>query len=332
MGRGDLVESACIPVQGIEYYSWKGKPLTRMPIAEASEATGTRTFITMRADIQMGLWNTLDPGVGETASEVTGYDDADSGVQVSLADGRREPGAALLGADGIHSVVRERLLGDKPVYTGYLAWRGVTEMNPLPIKPGVANQLLGRGRTCGAFGLSRNRLYWFVTQLNPPGGTDSPAGRKADAFKAFAGGPEFIRKAIESTEEAAILRNDVYYRPPVDRWGTGRVTILGDSAHATSPATGEGGSHAILDGAGVAKALASVADRFDDPSAVSSALREYEREAIARTSEGIQRAVGMGARLHASNPVQCLIRDLVFRLTPERTWLQRAKFYLSPDA
>lgn len=56
MGRGDLVESTCIPVQGIEYYSWKGKPLTRMPIREASEATGTRTFITMRADIQLGLF------------------------------------------------------------------------------------------------------------------------------------------------------------------------------------------------------------------------------------------------------------------------------------
>jgi FAD-dependent urate hydroxylase len=331
-GRGDLVERTCIPVQGIEYYSWKGKKLTRMPIAEASEATGTRTFITMRADIQLGLYEALEPGVVQVGSEVSGYSEDDGGVTVSLADGRQERGMALLGADGIHSVVRKKLRGDEPTYTGYMAWRGVVEQDPLPIEPGVANQLLGRGRTCGAFGLSRNRLYWFVTALMEPHGSDSQAGRKADVLKAFAGGPEFIRQAIEATPESAILRSDVFYWPPVESWGSGRVTILGDSAHATSPATGEGGSHAILDGAGVANALAAVADRLDDPSAVSSALREYEREAIARTSAGVQRAVGMGARLHASNPVQCLVRDMVFRLTPQRTWLQRAKFYLSPEA
>jgi 2-polyprenyl-6-methoxyphenol hydroxylase-like FAD-dependent oxidoreductase len=302
-----------------------------MPIAEASEATGTRTYITMRADLQLGLYNALEPGVVEVASEVTGYEDNQDGVTVDLGDGRRERGAAILGADGIHSVVRKKLLADQPVYTGYLAWRGVIEMNPLPIAPGVANQLLGRGRTCGAFGLSQNRMYWFVTQLRPAGGTDSPAGRKADALEAFSGGPEFIRKAIEATDESAILRNDVFYRPPVSHWGTGRATILGDSAHATSPATGEGGSHAILDGAGVAKALGGVADRLDDAGAVSSALRDYEQEAIARTSAGIERAVGMGKRLHASNPVQCLVRDMIFRFTPEQTWLERAKFYLSPE-
>ncbi|HEY7961476.1 MAG TPA: FAD-dependent monooxygenase [Solirubrobacteraceae bacterium] len=330
-GRGDLVASACIPVQGIEYYSWKGKKLTRMPIAEASQATGTKTFITMRADVQLGLYEALEPGVVQVGSEVSGYSEDGGGVTVSLADGREERGMALLGADGIHSVVRKKLRGDQPTYTGYMAWRGVVEQDPLPIEPGVANQLLGRGRTCGAFGLSRNRLYWFVTALMEPHGRDSQAGRKADVLKAFAGGPEFIRKAIEATPESAILRSDVFYWPPAESWGSGRVTILGDSAHATSPATGEGGSHAILDGAGVANALASVADRLDDAGAVSSALREYEREAIARTSAGVQRAVGMGKRLHASNPVQCLVRDLVFRLTPERTWLKRAKFYLSPE-
>jgi 2-polyprenyl-6-methoxyphenol hydroxylase-like FAD-dependent oxidoreductase len=331
-GRGDVVEQACIPVDGIEYYTWGGKPLTRMPIREASRATGTQTFITMRADVQLGLYNALGPNVVKVASEVTGYEDGPDGITVKLADGREERCAALLGADGIQSVVRQQLLGDQPVYTGYLAWRGVVEVDPLPIKPGVANQLLGRGRTCGAFGLSKNRMYWFVTQLTPPNGKDSPAGRKADVLKAFQGGPEFIGTAIEATADESILRNDVFYRPAVEKWGSGRVSILGDSAHATSPATGEGGSHAILDGAGVAHALAAVADNFDDAAIVSAALREYEREAIKRTSEGIARAVGMGARLHASNPMQCLIRDMIFRFTPESTWLNRAKFYLSADA
>src|SRR5437763_952780 len=249
MGRADLVESACIPVQGIEYFNWKGNALTRMPIAEVAKQENTRTFVAMRADIQLGLYDQLKDVV-QTGSEVTGFEDGADGVTVKLADGREERGGAPLGAGGSLSPVRAGLRGDEPRYTGYMAWRGVATLDPVPLPPGEANQCLGRGRTAGAFGLSGGRMYWFVTSLMPPHGEDSPAGRKADALERFSGGPDFIRKAIDATPEEAILRNDVFDRPAVDSWGKGRVTILGDSAHATSPATGEGGTHAALDAAG----------------------------------------------------------------------------------
>jgi 2-polyprenyl-6-methoxyphenol hydroxylase-like FAD-dependent oxidoreductase len=331
MGQADLVKSACIPVQGISYFTWKGKPLTRMPIAEAARQAGTRTFITMRADIQLGLYEKLEPGVVQLGSEVAGFSEDDGRVSAKLADGREEPGAALLGADGIHSAVRRQLRGDQPRYTGYMAWRGVATLGEgkVPIAEGEAHQLMGRGRTCGAFGLSKGRMYWFVTSLQAPGGKDSPAGRKADVFEAFKGGPDHIRNAIEVTPEEDILRNDVFDRPKVGSWGRGRVTIMGDAAHATSPATGEGGSHAVLDAAGATNALLSVRARLDDTAAVEAALKQYEAEAIERTGAGVKRAADMGDRLHAKNPVQALIRNIVFKRTSEETWLERAKFYLS---
>src|SRR5438477_7151170 len=71
MGRSDLVESACIPVQGIAYFNWGGKALTRMPIAEVAKEENTRTFVAMRADIQLGLYDQLKDVV-QTNSEVTG--------------------------------------------------------------------------------------------------------------------------------------------------------------------------------------------------------------------------------------------------------------------
>ena len=331
MRRRELVETACIPGQGISYFTWKGKPLTRMPIAKAAAEAGTRTFITMRADIQLGLYEALEPGVVKLGSEVDGFDAEDGHVQVKLKNGGAETCGALLGADGIHSAVRRQLRGDKPRYTGYMAWRGVATLGEgkVPIPEGEAHQLLGRGRTCGAFGLNRGRMYWFVTSMRPSGGSDSPAGRKADVYEAFAGGPEWIKAAIDATPENEILRNDVFDRPRVDHWGTGRVTLLGDAGHATSPATGEGGSHAVLDAAGATRALLSVRDRFDDTAAVQAALQEYEHESIERTGAGVQRAAEMGDRLHAKNPIQAFARNIVFKRTSEETWLERAKFYLS---
>src|SRR5437773_10325517 len=130
-----------------------------MPIAEAAEQLGTRTFVAMRADIQLGLYDGLEPGVVQLGSKVTGFTDSDQNVTVHVEGRPDEPGAALLGADGVRSAVRAQLRGDQPRYTGYMAWRGVAELDPPPLQPGVANQLLGRGRTCGAIGLTKGRMY-----------------------------------------------------------------------------------------------------------------------------------------------------------------------------
>lgn len=331
-GLGQLVENKCIPVQRLDYMSWRGKPLAYMPIGEVAAELGTRSYVALRADMQLGMYGAMEPGVVELAANCTGFEEHDEGVVVRLDDGREERGVALVGADGIDSAVRRQLIGDRPEYVGYSGWRGLTDMDSPPLAPGFAKQVLGRGRTFGAFGLTDNRVYWWASARMPARRGDSSRGRKQDVRDTYAGAPEPFTSIIEATPEDAILRNDILEQPLRERWGTSRVTLVGDAAHAATPNTGEGGSQALLDGVLVAERLIAAGDRLGSTAGVAEALRAYEQEAIPRTTEVVKRAREIGRFLHLSNAAGCLLRDQIFyRATPNRIWRTRAAGYLTTN-
>ena len=332
IGLGEVVERYCVPTQRLEYVNWRGHRLTYMPIAEVAQELGTRTYIALRAEVQMALYRAVEPaGVVRLGAECVGFTQDADGVTVRLADGSEERAAAMIGADGLKSVVRASLDGHVPRYAGYGAWRAVLTMDKPPLEPGFGRQTLGRGRTFGVFALRENRVYWWASALGEEGSGVSREGRKADVTKLFGDGPAYVREVIEATPEEAILRNDIYDRPPVERWGTGRVTVIGDAAHAATPNTGEGGSQALLDGVVLGEALAGAGD-LRDGAAVEQALRAFEAEAIPRTREVIERSREIGNFLHFNNPVMCLIRDqIAYRATPMRVWRKRAAMYLEAN-
>jgi 2-polyprenyl-6-methoxyphenol hydroxylase-like FAD-dependent oxidoreductase len=331
-GLGQLIEAKCVPVQRLDYVSWRGKPLAHMPIGEVADELGTRTFVALRSDMQLGMYETMEPGVVELGADCTDFEEHEDRVTVRLQDGRELHGIALIGADGINSAVRSRLIGDRPEYVGYSGWRGLTTIASPPLGPGFAKQVLGRGRTFGAFGLTHDRIYWWASALMPPARGDAPAGRKQDVRDTYAGIPEPFASIIEATPEAAILRNDILEQPTRDRWGAGRVTLVGDAAHAATPNTGEGGSQALLDGVLAAEQLIAARDRLGTSGGVSMALRSYEEEAIPRTTDVVKRAREIGRFLHVANPAMCLLRDQIFyRATPNRIWRKRAAGYLTTN-
>jgi 2-polyprenyl-6-methoxyphenol hydroxylase-like FAD-dependent oxidoreductase len=331
-GLGPLLERTCVSVKRLEYLDWRGRYLAEMPVSEVAAELGTSTYIALRSDLQVGMYEALEAETVRLGTELVGFDQDEAGVTATLRSGEEERGAALVGADGIRSAVRANLLGDAPRYAGYAGWRGITTIDPQPLEPGLGKQVFGRGKTFGTFGLQDNRVYWFSSFVADEGGGDSPEGRKEDVRRTFEGAPEFVQQIIEATDESEILRTDIYDRPPVERWGEGRVTIVGDAAHAATPNTGQGGSQALLDGVLVAERLASVRDSLDDASAVRRAFESYEDERIPQTSKVVKEAGMVGTFVHWRNPVACLVRDWVmYRMTPKRTWRKRATAYLAPN-
>jgi 2-polyprenyl-6-methoxyphenol hydroxylase-like FAD-dependent oxidoreductase len=332
-GLGPLVEDVCVPVQRLDYLDWKGRYLAHMPISEVSGKLGTQAYITLRSDMQLGMYERLGPDVVELGATCTGYSQDDGGVTLKLEGGREEPGAALIAADGIRSAIRSQLRGDAPRYAGYSGWRGLATMDEPPLEPGFGKQVGGRGRTWGAFALRGNRVYWFSSAKMEEGLGDSPAGRKNDVRETFAGAPDWVLEVIEATPEEEILRHDIYDRPPVDSWGERRVTMIGDAAHATTPNTGQGGSHALLDGVIVGEGLAAIAGSLGDASAVRGVFESYERRRLPQTAKVVKEAGMVGTMVHFKNPLLCLLRDQVaYRLTPKRTWRKRATAYLEAGA
>jgi 2-polyprenyl-6-methoxyphenol hydroxylase-like FAD-dependent oxidoreductase len=135
------------------------------------------------------------------------------------------------------------------------------------------------------------RVYWFATGNAPEGGDDGPAGSRAALLEAFRGWHEPVEALIQSTDEGAILRTDIYDPDPLgETWGEGSVTLLGDAAHPMTPNLGQGACQAIEGAVVLARCLGKPGEAGD----VAGALRRYEALRAGRTAAIVRRSRRIG--------------------------------------
>lgn len=301
---------------GVEVRSWRGVPLTKIPASEMRRF-GDANLALHRADLQAALLSALPEETVRTGSRLVGFEHGAGEAIARFADGREERGDLLVGADGLFSVVRARLHGEgRPRYAGFTAWRGVASPGQELLPEGADLGLWGRGSEFGLANIGSGRFYWYLTKNAPEGEEDDPAGRKEEVLERLRGWYGPAPGAVEATDEAAILRTDIYDREPLGEvWGEGRVTLLGDAAHPMTPNLGQGACQAVEDAVVLARCLA------DRP--VEDALRLYERRRAARTAR-IQRRSRLAGRLfQLENSVACRLRDAAFRHVPSRSQLRQ---------
>jgi 2-polyprenyl-6-methoxyphenol hydroxylase-like FAD-dependent oxidoreductase len=230
-------------------------------------------------------------------------------VTVRFAQGIDAHADVVVGADGLRSVIRERLTIPGQIrYAGYTAWRGIVPFRTASL---LAGETLGRGQRFGLVPISRDRVYWYATANAPEGGRGPASEEKTRLTQLFSDWHAPIPELIGGTDAEAILRNDIYDRDPVDHWGVGRVTLLGDAAHPMTPNLGQGACQAIEDAMVLARCLAEPGG-----SSVQDALRRYESERIRRTAGIVTTSRRIGQVFQAESRILCWLRDAVLRLTP----------------
>ena len=225
----------------------------------------------------------------------TGFDDTGRGVTLHLANGERVSGDALIGADGVHSVIRKQLFGDDTArFTGCLAWRGLIPVANLPprfsrnvgvnwVGPGghVINYLLRRGELFNFVGIVE-RGDWRVESWIEKGGREECA---ADLHGWHDDVHELIRN-IEQPYKWALLG-----REPRETIARRRVALTGDAAHPTLPMLAQGANMAIEDGMVLARCLSA-----DDDAA--QGLARYQAARVERTAKLVRGANEMAKRFH----------------------------------
>ena len=256
--------------------------------------------------------------------ECTGFGQDGAGVAATFAGGHEERGDFLVGADGLHSGIRSRLLGDGPPrYAGFTAWRGLAELGEDREHGGF--EAWGRGQIFGLAGLGGGRFYWYATKNAPEGQPDAPGGRKAELLERFGGWHEPVPSVIRATGEGRILRHDVYHREPARRWGDWRVTLLGDAAHPMTPNLGQGACQAIEDAASLAECVREEED-------IEAALRLYEERRRGRTALISRRSRLMSWAAQLENPLLCRLRNAAVGRMPLRLQLRQLETILRPGA
>jgi len=187
----------------------------------------------------------------------------------TFANGRSVESEFLIGADGVHSRVRAQFINDgEPLNRGYTIWRGTSPVTPAAIPSGIGMELYGRGKRFGIGPVGLGRTGWWA------------AANADDADKLhdlFVGWYAPVMELIEATPPGTILKTGATDREPNKRWGTGRMTLLGDAIHPTTPNLGQGGCQAMEDALVLARC-------FEKHGATEGALRNYEHLRHLRTA------------------------------------------------
>src|SRR5262249_12324260 len=191
-----------------------------------------------------------------------------------------------------------------PRYAGYTAWRGIS---PVAIEPGRLSESWGVGERFGLVDVGGGRTYWFATKNAPEGEPDEPEGRKAEIRRRFSGWHEPIAAVIDAADEDDVLRNDVYYLEPLQRWSSGGVVLLGDAAHATTPGVGQGAAQAIEDAVVLASRVAHGGE-------LAAALADYESIRRPRTRAVLKLSRRADRAGQLASPLGCRLRNTIVAL------------------
>lgn len=319
LGVADQVrEQGCLVGTG-EIRTWNGKLLVDLPVREQAERFGSASYLIHRAALQSILYRQLKPGTVCWGKQWTDWRQHGDKVTTVFADGHEAEGDILIGADGIHSSVRERLFGPTPLrYAGFTALRGIAvfDNERYSSESGGGFEAWGPGKRFGFSHLGRGRVFWFAA-VNAPQGSPLPSGeRKQAALRLFRGWYEPIGEVIEATEESAILSNDIFDREPLRGWSQGPVTLLGDAAHPMLPNLGQGGAQALEDALMLARC---VRERPQLP----EALLLYEQRRLQRTSLIVSSSRRMGRLMQLEHPLAVKARNAVLRIIPPGVQMNR---------
>jgi 2-polyprenyl-6-methoxyphenol hydroxylase-like FAD-dependent oxidoreductase len=264
---------------------WDTGEVTReLPMPES--LYGAPYLCMHRADLHDALLSALPDEIIHLGKKLVGLDQAGNCVALTFADGSRAQADAVVGADGVHSVVRELVVGaDQPVHRGRIAYRAVFPaalMNGRSIGPSRTKWWgIDRHIVIYYTNPARNEVY-FVTSVPEPAEwltreSWSAKGEVAELRKAYEGFHPDVRAVLEACPDChkwAILE-----REPLARWSIGRVVLLGDACHPMTPYMAQGGATAIEDAAVLARCLEAT-----DGEDVEGAFWRYEAHRKPRTS------------------------------------------------
>jgi len=311
----EAVWSVSLPTAGIAMRSWRGELLFDIKPANPSEASSDLYGAALqRAELLNVFLEALGEGVVKFGARYTGYSQDDRNVTAFFEDGSQARGSILVGADGIGSLIRGQMLGNTKLrYAGFTVWRGVAEFK---LSQNVGVTTMGRGAQFGLFPMRGNKVYWFASANAPEGERGPSTGTKGELIERFGDWHEPIKEVIESTNQSCIIRTDIYDHDPLTRWSEGRVTLLGDAAHAATPNLGQGACQAIEDAVVLATCLGEAPD-------VVAALKAYESRRMKRTSAITMQSRRLGQMGRWKNPLACWIRDKLIKSTPDRVRLQQ---------
>lgn len=286
LGLGPAIEAQGMSPHRQVVRHWQdGRVLKTLDRGEGMrEKYGAPYLYVHRADLHAILLAALAEcgGAAVTASRVTGAGVDASSAFVELTDGSRRHADLVVGADGVRSAVRGLFEPIEAHFTGHIAFRGIVPVDDaladLAANPG---NFIGPERLVVWYPLRGGTLLNLVFFAREQGWTEDGwtiRATREELRRIFAGWAAPVQQMIDRLDESQLFKWAINARTALSGWNhAGRITLLGDAAHAMTPFMGQGASSAIEDGVVLARAIAA-SDRL------AEGLERYENARIERAT------------------------------------------------
>lgn len=318
MGIEEEVMTNATPLTTQIFQDAKGHILNTIDFSLFKRKYGFENVTIHRADLHKALVNALPPKTIAYNRRCEHVSTHHNGVIAVFSDGISVKADVIIAADGIHSPIRQQLQDNsKPRYAGYTCWRGLAHNDGL-IATNTSTEVWDASGRFGYAPLQDNTVYWFACVNSKANNTfyqQLTTEELAFHFKKF---PQAVTQLIKKTAPQHVLHHDIYDIKPLRHFVYGRVVLIGDAAHATTPNMGQGAGQAIED----AVTLVNAIKRYP----LRHALQKYEQARIKHTHKvtTLSRQIGWAAQWDSKSAIH--FRNRVFPLIPSQLLFKRLQF------
>lgn len=313
LGLASRIMQAARVLKALDILSADGTLLSRTSSRPANAQGFPDNITILRSDLLAILADAFGRDAIQTNKACTRVVETTNGVHAYFDDGTEARGDILIAADGIRSTIRQQLLPHgKLRYAGYTCWRGVIPADPdLRYAPEAATETWGTGARFGVVPLAGGKIYWYACLNARPDDPRHSTATANDLLTYFGDYHEPVPELLKRTGDTPLIWRDIYDLPPLRRFTFGRVALLGDAAHATTPNLGQGAAQALEDAVVLAAALR------DNPDVVT-ALKRYERLRVPRTARVTMMSRRVGGMGQWAHPWLVSLRDRLLPCMPSR--------------
>jgi len=298
LGLGQAIARLGGQMDHMEYRSHQGEILSQIELNNLVQIVGERPYPVSRSELQQLLLDAFGKEDVRLKSKCIAVEETDSGVTAIFEDGYRATGDILIAADGVNSLLRKYVV-EKPVqprYADYVNWNGLVTVSPELGDKNTWVIYVGEGKRASMMPIGGNRFYYFFGAPMDKGTKVEPHQRGKELAEIFQGWPQEVQNLIERLDPLQTNRLEIHDLDPLPHLVRGRVALLGDSAHASTPTLGQGGCQAIEDAEILCRYLITT------NIGIEYALKRYEEERKERTAGLVLKARKRADTIYGKDP------------------------------